>query len=67
MAVTGRLQPLAFAAVLVLSEAIGPIVGQNFKAKPFAVSFDCLYHRFCAAAHGGLTIRQGHQKSPIIY
>jgi len=32
MAVIGRLTPLAFAVVLALSGAIGPIVGQNFGA-----------------------------------
>jgi len=35
MAVIGRLTPLAFAVVLALSGAIGPIVGQNFGAKKF--------------------------------
>jgi len=35
MAVIGRLTPLAFAVVLALSGAIGPIVGQNFGAKNF--------------------------------
>lgn len=33
MAVIGRLTPLAFAVVLALSGAIGPIVGQNFGAE----------------------------------
>ncbi len=35
MAVIGRLTPLAFAVVLALSGAIGPIIGQNFGAKQF--------------------------------
>ena len=35
MAVIGRLTPLAFAVVLALSGAIGPIVGQNFGAGRF--------------------------------
>lgn len=35
MAVIGRLTPLAFAVVLALSGAIGPIVGQNFGAGQF--------------------------------
>jgi putative MATE family efflux protein len=35
MAVIGRLTPLAFAVVLALSGAIGPIVGQNFGARRF--------------------------------
>ncbi|WP_037256298.1 MATE family efflux transporter [Roseobacter sp. SK209-2-6] len=35
MAVIGRLTPMAFAVVLALSGAIGPIVGQNFGAKKF--------------------------------
>jgi len=35
MAVIGRLTPLAFAAVLALSGAIGPIVGQNYGAGRF--------------------------------
>ncbi|MDV7340588.1 MATE family efflux transporter [Terasakiella sp. A23] len=35
MAVIGRLTPLAFAVVLALSGAIGPIVGQNFGAKKY--------------------------------
>jgi putative MATE family efflux protein len=35
MAVIGRLTPLAFAVVLALSGAIGPIVGQNFGAQQF--------------------------------
>jgi Na+-driven multidrug efflux pump len=35
MAVIGRLTPLAFAAVLALSGAIGPIVGQNYGAGQF--------------------------------
>lgn len=35
MAVIGRLTPLAFAAVLALSGAIGPIVGQNYGARLF--------------------------------
>ena len=35
MAVIGRLIPLAFAVVLALSGAIGPIVGQNFGAGRF--------------------------------
>lgn len=35
MAVIGRLTPLAFAVVLALSGAIGPIVGQNFGANQF--------------------------------
>ena len=34
MAVIGRLTPLAFAVVLALSGAIGPIVGQNFGGGP---------------------------------
>ncbi len=35
MAVIGRLMPVAFAVVLALSGAIGPIVGQNFGAGQF--------------------------------
>lgn len=35
MAVIGRLMPLAFAVILALSGAIGPIVGQNFGARQF--------------------------------
>jgi Na+-driven multidrug efflux pump len=35
MAVIGRLMPLAFAVILALSGAIGPIVGQNFGARKF--------------------------------
>lgn len=35
MAVIGRLTPLAFAVVLALSGAIGPIIGQNFGAGKF--------------------------------
>ncbi|MEO1285186.1 MAG: MATE family efflux transporter [Pseudomonadota bacterium] len=35
MAVIGRLTPLAFAVVLALSGAIGPIVGQNFGAQKY--------------------------------
>lgn len=35
MAVIGRLTPLAFAVVLALSGAIGPIIGQNFGAHQF--------------------------------
>ena len=35
MAVIGRLTPLAFAAVLAVSGAIGPIVGQNYGAGQF--------------------------------
>lgn len=35
MAVVGRLMPMAFAVVLALSGAIGPIVGQNFGAGKF--------------------------------
>lgn len=35
MAVVSRLTPVAFAVVLALSGAIGPIVGQNFGAKQF--------------------------------
>jgi MATE family, multidrug efflux pump len=35
MAVIGRLTPLAFAVVLALSGAIGPIVGQNFGAAKY--------------------------------
>ncbi|MEL6522252.1 MAG: MATE family efflux transporter [Pseudomonadota bacterium] len=35
MAVIGRLMPMAFAVVLALSGAIGPIIGQNFGARQF--------------------------------
>ncbi len=52
MAIIGRLTPVAFAVVLALSGAIGPIIGQNFGAGRFdrvrgaflvAVQFTALY------------------------